>query len=116
MSPTTPTIVHSTSSLPLAWLTLIRSRRPSGDPSANWRRTTSWLTIATGVESAVSESEKSRPAICRNAQRGEEVRRDGPDLAASGPGHPPAAADRRARNSCRCRQTERGMHDAPATD
>ena len=62
--PTTPTTIHSTSSLPLAWSTLIRRRRPSGLPSGNCCRTSSSLTIATGTESTVSEAEKSRPATC----------------------------------------------------
>ena len=35
-------------------------RRTIGELAAD----DSWLTIATGVESAVSASEKSRPAIC----------------------------------------------------
>ena len=64
MLPTTPTTVHSTSSLPLAWSTLIRRRRPSGLPSGNCCLTSSSLTIATGTESTVSDSEKSRPATC----------------------------------------------------
>src|SRR5258706_14535458 len=62
--PTTPTTIHSTSSLPLAWSTLIRRRRPNGLPSTNCCLTSSSLTIATGTESTLSDSEKSRPATC----------------------------------------------------
>ena len=64
MLPTTPTIVHSTSFLPLACSTLIRRRRPSGLPSANCCLANSSLTIATGTDATVSPSEKSRPATC----------------------------------------------------
>ena len=64
MLPTTPTTIHSMSSLPLAWSTLIRRRRPSGSPSGNCCLTSSSLTIATGTESTVSDAEKSRPASC----------------------------------------------------
>ena len=72
MFPTTPTIVHSTSFLPLAWSKLTRRRRPSGLPSANCCLTISSLTTATGTESTVSDAEKSRlatrgiPSVLKN--------------------------------------------------
>ena len=65
MLPTTPTIVHSTSSLPLAWSTLMRSRRPSG---LSIRELVPDELLADDRDGQPSRrcrtSEKSRPAIC----------------------------------------------------
>ena len=81
MLPTTPTTVHSTSFLPLAWSTLIRRRRPSGLPSGNCCLTSSSLTIATGHRvHGVGRGEVTSGHLW-NPQRPEESWRDRPHLA-----------------------------------